>query len=34
MLAKTKQTNEKMIMSKTKSTGLGYKAPEKLSKDI
>lgn len=34
MLAKTRQTNEKMLMNKTKSTGAGYTRPEQLSKNI
>jgi len=34
MLGKTRQTNEKMLMNKTKSTGAGYTRPEQLSKGI
>jgi len=34
MLNKTKNTNEKMLMTKTRTKGLGYSAPEKLSKNI
>ena len=34
MLAKTRVTNEKMIMNKTKAQGVGYTAPESLSKTI
>jgi len=34
MLAKTRMTNEKMLMNKTKTTGLGYTKPEQLSKNI
>ena len=34
MLAKTRQTNEKMIMNKTKTKGMGYTAPEQLSNNI
>ena len=34
MLAKTRQTNEKILMSKTKTKGVGYTAPEQLSKNI
>ena len=34
MLAKTRQTNEKILMSKTKTKGIGYTAPEQLSKNI
>lgn len=34
MLAKTRQTNEKLIMAKTKSKGVGYVCPESLSKTI
>ena len=34
MLNKTKKSNEKILMTKTKTKGLGYKAPEKLSKSI
>jgi len=34
MLNKTKTSNEKILMNKTKTKGLGYKAPEKLSKSI
>ena len=34
MLQKTKQTNEKLIMQKTAKKGMGYQAPETLSKNI
>ena len=34
MLVKTKQTNEKMLMTKTKMQGVGYTAPEQLTKNI
>lgn len=34
MLEKTRQTNEKIIMNKTKASGMGYTNPEKLSKNI
>ena len=34
MLNKTKTTNEKLLMAKTKTTGWGYAAPEKLSTKI
>ena len=34
MLAKTKITNEKMILNKSKSTGFGYTRPDQLSKNI
>ena len=34
MLEKTKVTNEKILMNKTKSKGVGYTAPENLSKQI
>jgi hypothetical protein len=34
MLNKTKNTNEKMLMTKTRTKGLGYTAPEKLSVNI
>jgi len=34
MLAKTRMTNEKMLMNKTKTSGLGYTKPEQLSKNI
>ena len=34
MLAKTKMTNEKLIMNKTNTKGLGYTKPEQLSKNI
>ena len=34
MLAKTHTTNEKLLMSKTKTTGMGYSKPEQLSKNI
>ena len=34
MLNKTRQTNEKMLMSKSKATGMGYTKPETLSKNI
>lgn len=34
MVQKTKATNEKMLMNKTKMTGMGYTAPESLSKNI
>jgi len=34
MLNKTKTSNEKILMNKTKTKGFSYKAPEKLSKSI
>ena len=34
MLAKTRQTNDKILMNKTKSKGMGYTAPEQLSNNI
>ena len=34
MLNKTRQTNEKMLMNKSKATGMGYTKPETLSKNI
>ena len=34
MLAKTRQTNEKMIMNKTKTQGASNTTPEQLSKNI
>ena len=34
MLAKTKQTNEKIIMNKTKTKGMGYTNPEALGNQV
>lgn len=34
MVQKTKAANEKIMMNKTKMTGMGYTAPESLSKNI
>mgnify|MGYP001326815127 CR=1 FL=1 len=34
MLAKTKQTNEKIIMNKTKTKGMGYTNPEALGTQV
>ena len=34
MLAKTKQTNEKIIMNKTKTKGMGYTNPETLGNQV
>ena len=34
MLAKTRQTNDKILMTKTKSKGMGYVCPEQLSKNL
>ena len=34
MLNKTRITNEKLLMNKSKATGLGYTKPESLSKQI
>lgn len=34
MLNKTRQTNEKVLMNKSKATGMGYTKPETLSKNI
>ena len=34
MLAKTRTTNEKILMNKTKAGGMGYTKPEQLSKNI
>ena len=34
MLTKTRQTNDKLLMNKTKTKGMGYVAPEQLSNNI
>ena len=34
MLCKTKVTNEKLLMKKTQTKGIGYTAPEKLSGQV